>query len=106
MLVGACWGRGACHGDFDIAIVRRGGRLQLLIVLRYGLLYGRMRVCVCRPIAEIRCALTHAGHARRHLGVRHADGGRHTQCGAHFGAVAVAAIQLLRIGGQIVGGQL
>lgn len=106
VLVGTRCGRSACHRDFDIAIVRRGRRLQVLIMLRHGLLQGRMRMYMCGPIAEIRCALTHAGYARRHLSVRHADGGRHTQHSAHFGALAVAAVELLRVRGQIVGGQL
>lgn len=103
----------ACHGDFDVAIgssaQRRCGRQVHSNVMWYGLLDGRMRVHVCGPVAEVRRTLAHAGHARRHLGVRHAQRGRHTQYGAAaFVRVGVVAgrIQLMRIGGQIVCGKL
>lgn len=73
---------GTSYWDLDVAVGRLQTawpwRAQVLIVLWYGLLNGRMCVRMCCPVAEIRCALPHAGHARRHLCVRHADGGRHT----------------------------
>lgn len=103
----------ACDGDFDVAIgcsaQRRCGRQVHADVMWYGLLDGRMRVHVCGPVAQVRRTLAHAGHARRHLGVRHAQRGRHTQYGvAGFVRVGVVAgrIQLMRIGGQIVCGKL
>lgn len=75
---------------------------MVLNLLWNWLLDGRMRVDMRCSIAQIRCPLSHAGHARRHLGVRHAQSGRHTQYGAGF--VGVACIHLMRIRGQVMRG--
>lgn len=50
-----------------------------------------MRMHVCGPVAEVRRTLAHAGHARRHLGMRHAKRGRHTQYGV-AGLVRVGVV--------------
>lgn len=68
-----------------------------------------MRMHVCGTITEVRRTLSHACHTRWHLGVGHAQRGRYTQYGGaglvRMGVVA-RCIQLMRIGGQIVGGKL
>lgn len=77
--------------------------------MRYRLLDGCMRMHVCGTITEVRRTLAHACHTRWHLGVGHAQRGRYTQYGGaglvRMGVVA-RCIQLMRIGGQIVGGKL
>jgi len=106
---------GGGHRNLDVAI--RGGVAG--VGVRDGLLNGGHlggTHSVSGPETQIGGSLTHAGHSGWHLCVRHTQCGRYTQhsrptaprrrplVGVGMGVARVH--QLVRIGGQIVGGQL